>query len=542
MLCRIIILLIIFHVGHGASTAAPNILLIVADDLGYNELGFMNNTRGILSPHLDSLASNGVTLKNHYSQPICSPTRSAMMTGRYPLALGTQSNVIYWDTPWSPSLDNKFLPQYFQDLNYTTAMFGKWHLGMHKEATTPWKRGFDHHAGYLQGCGSGWTHVSSCCQASSTPTKDQHYVCPHEDIKFGNKDYRAYDWFTNGEPDITANGTRTAELMRKHVTTFLSNRSERPFFLYLPFQNIHGPYDAPLTFVNLYQNRSDLTENEITIFAYISEMDSVIGTVINKLHELNEYDNTLIVFLSDNGAPNVKQVRNRNYPLRGFKTQIWEGGVKTPAFVSGGVLPKQVRGTISHELYHVTDWLPTILNVVGIDVKINGGHHIDGLNSWKSISQGLRSPREEMVYNVNPLCTGGQAGPPKAGFRKKINGTNYKILTYCYSVANKGGNSNFTGPIIPSSFPPSNWPKHFNGIMLFDLDNDPSETNDISNVSKDVVNALLKRLSEYAVLSVEPMQWVKPYQGKDYECADCPLRKSNNNPNQFWTPWIKNDL
>jgi arylsulfatase B len=234
---------------HSVASTPPNLLFILADDLGYNELNFMNGTRGIQSPHLDSLAQDGVILKNYYVQPICSPTRSALMTGRYPIKLGTQANVIYWDTPWAPSLENKFMPQFLQNpaqaLNYSTAMFGKWHLGMHKEAATPWKRGFDHHGGYLQGCGSGWTHVASCCTASSSPTKDQDYVCP----RAFPKDYRGYDWFSDGVPDFSANRTRTAELMRMHALSFLNDRhqnpdksNQQPFFLYLPFQNIHGPY------------------------------------------------------------------------------------------------------------------------------------------------------------------------------------------------------------------------------------------------------------------------------------------------------------
>jgi len=548
-----VLFLLCTAIAAATTSTKPNILFILADDLGYNELGFMNNTRGILSPHLDALANSGVILKNYYVQPICSPTRSALMTGRYPLALGTQANVIYWDTPWAISLDNKFLPQYLQDpsqdLHYETAMYGKWHLGMYKEAVTPWKRGFDHHAGYLQGCGSGWTHVAACCHASATPTEDKDFICPH---KSDGKDYRGYDWFTDGVPDVTANGTRTAELIRKHAVSFLNNRQNlsRPFFLYLPFQNIHGPYDAPLTYVDLYANRTDLSENEKVLFGYISEMDAVVGDVVATLHSTKEYENTLIIFSSDNGAPPAEEVRGRNWPLRGFKSEIWEGGVKVPGFVSGGsnVLPDQVRGTTSHALYHITDWLPTLLHVVGSDVK-DTESKLDGMDVWDSISTGSPSPRTEMVYNINPLLNpsshhgGGGAGPPKAGMRAVINGTNFKLLTYCYSVAGHGGDGNYTGPVTPSSFPPRHWPKGFGSVMLFDLDNDPSETMDVSKRYTKVVDALLVRLSEYATMSVEPMQWVKPFQGKDYECAECPLREgSHGDPNVFWTPWIKDEL
>ena len=104
----------------------PDVLFILADDLGYNEVNFNNASRGIRTPHLDALASGGVILDSYYVQPICSPTRSALMTGRYPALLGTQANVIFWDTPWAVPLNHTFLPELLQDAGYVTALFGKW--------------------------------------------------------------------------------------------------------------------------------------------------------------------------------------------------------------------------------------------------------------------------------------------------------------------------------------------------------------------------------------------------------------------------------
>ena len=104
----------------------PDITFVLADDLGYNELSFQNTSRGLVTPHLDSLAAEGVVLRNYYVGPICSPTRSALMTGRYMIRLGTQSNVIYWDTPWGISLNETLLPELLKRSGYKTAMFGKW--------------------------------------------------------------------------------------------------------------------------------------------------------------------------------------------------------------------------------------------------------------------------------------------------------------------------------------------------------------------------------------------------------------------------------
>ena len=293
-----------------------------------------------------------------------------------------------------------------------------------------------------------------------------------------------------------------------------------------------------MKYVDLYKNHTDLTENEKVMYGYISEMDSVVGDVIASLKDMGEYDHTLIVFSSDNGAPNVKEVRGRNWPLRGFKTSIWEGGMKVPGFVSGGVLPQPVRGSVSHELYHVTDWLPSLLHVAGGNLDAVKAGTFDGHNVWESISTGTASPRTEMVYNVNSLCDSGQAGPPKAGMRMVVNGVNWKVLSFCYQISGIGENVTTTGPTTPESFPPKNWPKTFGSVMLFNLDTDPSEDNDVAKENPIVLKTLLKRLKYHALQSVEPMQWFAPYQGKDYECASCPLRSSVNNPNVPWTPWI----
>ena len=184
------------------------------------------------------------------------------------------------------------------------------------------------------------------------------------------------------------------------------------------------------------------------MFGYISEMDDCIGDVIGALKASKKWDNTLVIFSSDNGAPNAKNVRNRNFPLRGFKTQIFEGGVKVPAIVSGGVVPERARGSESMKLYHVTDWLPTILNVAQQSTA-GASTDGDGHNIFPSIvDDQVQSPRKELVYNLNPLCEAGQAGAPKAGIRMDINGTAWKLLSYCYTV--KGiASENSTGPRSP---------------------------------------------------------------------------------------------
>jgi len=155
---------------------SPNIILIVADDLGYNEANFMNQSRGILTPNLDLLASNGVKLSNFYTSSLCTPTRASLLTGRYPNRLATQANVLFWDTPWGIDLNETFISEELQSLNYATALFGKWHIGMFSKEYTPLFRGFDRFNGYLQGCQSHSTHESACCHPNNS-MGDRNYVC-----------------------------------------------------------------------------------------------------------------------------------------------------------------------------------------------------------------------------------------------------------------------------------------------------------------------------------------------------------------------------
>ena len=372
MLCRIIILLIIFHVGHGASTAAPNILLIVADDLGYNELGFMNNTRGILSPHLDSLASNGVTLKNHYSQPICSPTRSAMMTGRYPLALGTQSNVIYWDTPWSPSLDNKFLPQYFQDLNYTTAMFGKWHLG-DNYPFRPEDRGF--------------TEVVRHGGGGVGQTPDLWDNAYFDDMYFHNSVPKRYKGYCS---DVYF--TEAKRFIKE------SKSAGKPFFAYISTNAPHSPFHCPDKYWKPYLDKVKGKANTAIFFGMIANIDENVGSMRAFLEEQGVADNTIFIFTTDNGSASGSQVHN--FGMSGKKGSSLDGGHRVPFFMhwkNGGL----TKGTDINQLSAHIDVLPTLIDLCGLK-PLEDSYKPDG----KSLVPLIKNPQAK--WNDRTIITDSQ--------------------------------------------------------------------------------------------------------------------------------------
>jgi len=549
-------------VGTAATPPQQNMVFILADDLGYNEMNWMNGSRGLVTPHLDSLAYSGVTLRNYYVGAICSPTRSSLMTGRYTTRLGTQSSVIYWDTPWGVPINETFMGENFKEAGYDTAMFGKWHLGMFKQEYTPRHRGFDEHMGYYQGCESAWTHIASCCKGGSDYS-DQNYVCDSGEESGSNpKDFRGYDWFKSGPqhnnslPDLSANHTNSADLIRDAAIEFIGRKTSqghsRPFFMYLPFQNIHGPFTTQQKYFDMYADRSKFSEGEATMFGYITELDDAVGAVIEKLKATGAYDNTVVVFSSDNGAPPAGNDVNhktahagggagyiaRNHPFRGWKGHIWEGGTRVPGFVSGGsqLIPASARGTTSQGLFHVTDWLPTFRSTFGLG---RSGFPSDGHDIWGALTQGHPSPRTEMLYNVSPLCDSGQAGAPKAGLRVG----RYKLLAWCFDVAGIA-NATRTGPVkAPNATVCQDSDPGFgqnDGLVLYDLEEDPQEaTNVRARPSlQGVVHSMLARLSQLAQEMVEPQQWDPPYQGTSYFCANCPKRPSGTGVDVPWDSWL----
>ena len=504
--------------GSRALRARPHVIHIMADDLGFNEMGFNNNTRGLQTPNLDALAAAGVVLERYYTNPLCSPTRSALMTGRYNHRLGTQSNVIYWDTPWAPSTSIPWAPALLKQRAGVgaTAMFGKSHLGSFRNDSFPSSRGFDVFAGYLQGCGSRSTHVAACCDASPNPQDDLDFVCG----KQSPKDYRGFDWFENQVPMLEANHTPSVELIAAHAEAFIANHAgdAQSWYLYLPFQNIHAPYDCNETSFARFAGLP-ASDNQKTMFGYIYDLDLAVGRVMAALARAGiQPEDVVTIFTSDNGAPPADGVTDRNFPLDGFKASVFEGGTRVPAFVHApGRLPAGVR---RRGLVHVTDWTPTLLALLGAAPPTD--LDLDGLDVWPTLLSGA-NVRGELVININPIA-GGQFSFPKAAL---VVG-DMKVICWAYTVVGIGGaNATSCRSVDRPGYP-----------ALFNVSADPLESNNLAAAQPDVLARLEARLAELAAASVEPMQWVAPFQGADYECADCPLHPPGEGPDVPWTAWV----
>jgi len=348
-----------------ATTANPNIVIIVADDLGYNDVSWHNPV--VKTPHLEKLARDGVLLEQHYSQPICTPTRAALLSGRYPFHIGLQRNVIKPLNPWGLLTNLTTIADELKSAGYATHVVGKWHLGFCKEDYLPTSRGFDHHYGFWVGSQDYYNH---------TRTFGGHQT--------------GYDFRNDLEVDESARGVYSSILFSQQSDQIISNHDQsKPLFLYLPFQSVHGPIEAPQEYVDMYEDVSD--EDRRIYLGMVTAMDDAVDVVVKSLKNAGMFDNTIIVFFSDNGGA---KGHGNNWPLRGHKASVWEGGTRTPAFIHGpGLSPRT-----EERMFHVTDWYPTLLEVVN---KKPSGPPMDGLGEWKGLLDSSENwMRNEMVYNI----------------------------------------------------------------------------------------------------------------------------------------------
>ncbi len=332
-----------------AQSKRPNLIVILSDDLGYSDLGAYG-ARVIQTPNLDKLAADGVRLTQFYAtSPVCTPTRAALMTGRYPQRYG----IHHADLP-------ELLPRYplpasaltiaeaMKQAGYATAHIGKWHLGEPPETSLPRERGFD----YFFGCFGG--------RPSSSWIKYARSMDP--------------EIIVNEERPVVYKGHIT-EIQTKAALDWLGKTSRaKPFFLNLWHNAPHEPLAPIARQDKLYK---DWSAAEQTYFQTVTDLDAGVGQILAKLDELGVANETLIIFTSDNGpeAHSFPYSRGAAWPLKGMKTQLWEGGVRVPGIVRWpGRVP---AGQTSDVVASVLDIFPTLCAAAGVTIpaeaKLDGG-------------------------------------------------------------------------------------------------------------------------------------------------------------------------
>lgn len=325
----------------------PNIVIVYADDLGYGDVGCFGST-DIRTPHLDRLATSGMRLTNWYSNsPVCSPSRAALLTGRHPVHAGVQE--ILGGKRGTPGLPpQETLASLLKARDYTTGIFGKWHLGV-ADGFTPLDRGFDRHFGFRAGCVDYYSHIFYWGQGLN----------PVHDL-----------W--DGDREVWDNGRYLTEVIAEKAVEFIDENAKRPFLCYVPFNAPHYPMHAPKQYVDRFP---ELPDERRIMAAMISAMDDGVGHILDALEANGLTENTIVFFSSDNGP----STESRNWlngeeisyhggstgGLRGNKGSLFEGGIRVPAILSwpGRIQP----GGDIDEPAAMMDLLPTLLSACGIE-------------------------------------------------------------------------------------------------------------------------------------------------------------------------------
>lgn len=325
----------------------PNVVLILADDLGYGDLACYGS-RDTRTPNIDSIGARGVRFSQFYvNAPECTPTRSALLTGRYQQRFGGLECAIgignvgrYDEAIWLQKRDELGLPateptmaSLFKKAGYDTALIGKWHLG-YLDKFRPARHGFDEFFGILGGGVDYFTHKEE------SPLQALYH---------------------NDQP-IKRDGYLT-DVIAQEAVRWLKERSPKPFFLYVPFTAPHLPAQAPV---------GPSAQDHATYIKMVERLDQSVGTILAQLDRMGQGDNTILMFLSDNGAIKI----GSNGPLRGFKSQVWEGGIREPFMIRWPAVLK--AGATCPQVGIGMDLLPTLLAAAGITPP--AAPNFDGVN------------------------------------------------------------------------------------------------------------------------------------------------------------------
>jgi len=459
---RLLVIRFAFAVVALATAAAverPNIVFILSDDQGFADIGY--RSREVVTPHLDALAAGGVRLEQFYVQPVCTPTRAALMTGLYPLRLGLQLGVIKPESRHGLPLKVRTLPQALRAAGYFTALCGKWHLGNGGPEYLPTARGFDHQYGFYLGMTDYFTHRRD-----------------------GGLDWHRQDRALREEGYVT-------DLIAAEATALIERHwgGPKPLFLYVAFSAPHTPLQATEPWLERFAHIADLKRR--THVAMIAQMDDAIGRIVAALDRKGLREKTLIVFSYDNGA-NLPV--GDNGPLRDQKGSVYEGGVRVPAFAHWpGRLP---AGRLVTQPLHMVDWHPTLLRLAGATAAPDP---LDGRDLWSAlIDPKAAAVRDEILINAAP----GTGALRRGDWKLVVNGQ----LRY------KGGTprADFTWAELAeeAKLGPADVARP--QVELFHLASDPGEARDLAAAEPGRVRELTARYEDYARAAVPLVGGDKP--------------------------------
>jgi arylsulfatase len=461
-------LFVFFILGctHKPSEQQPNVLLILIDDQGYGDVGYHNNPH-IITPTIDSLANSGIRFTDFYVSPRCAPTRAALMTGRHAEKTGVFHVT---DGGYNLAASETTMAEYFKAAGYQTGIFGKWHIGDHYPYL-PEEQGFDYsliHRGGAVG------------QIADHPDNYWDMTIPLAERK---QNYFNPTLYLNRE--VVKTEGYIADIFTDHAIQFIEEQQDDPFFVYLPYNTPHDPYQAPQKYLDMYQDlpadgldstnghSHRLSDYEAAqyVYAMMTNMDDNIQRVLQKLQELDLQENTVIAFLSDNGPAQYRYNDN----LRGKKGMLYEGGIRVPAFINyAGLEGGEFKRPAAHY-----DILPTLASLCNLDLEDN----IDGLDLMSKEDQRLQN-RSIFIRESNYM---------QLYQEMMVRKGDYKL------VALEGGEQ----PVLE----------------LYNLKDDPSEKNDLREEQPEQFTALKNDLDQWydELMTAENLEILPIYIGTEQE-------------------------
>eukprot|EP00039_Didymoeca_costata_P002585 m.61271 g.61271 ORF g.61271 m.61271 type:complete len:595 (+) comp11392_c0_seq1:355-2139(+) len=461
-----VFLLLVTSSSTQGENGKPHIFMMLVDDWGSYDASWImksyNRTPDIHTPNIDHLSSLGLRFTNYYVQPICSPTRSVLLSGRYSIHTGAEHILFGAEEPSCLPTTLPLMPHAFKKLGYQTHMVGKWHLGYYNDTCSPWRRGFDTYIGYLNGEEGYYTHGMG-------PYKDFHECV-------NNSDSGPFSSTTSSNCDNCTHkyeGQYSTTVYTEHIQKIITlhKSQDPPIFAYVAWQSVHEPMQAPMRYLKPYSATLDPSRR---IYAgMLAALDEGLGNITASLKANGLYENSVLVVSNDNGGMSGTyglgccncgtSCGGLNYPYRGYKDSFWEGGFRGNGFVHSPLLPSGAGETVYTPLLHVSDWFRTLLyaaisnenpetqNVTlhGLEPLLQAGP-IDSVNHWENmmaVSTRRIEPRSEILL---------------AGFDIDKQGAAIRVGSYKLLVGNWGDDRwcdlNVSGlsPIAPA--PPSNNP------------------------------------------------------------------------------------
>lgn len=477
----------------------------------YEDQTDLGNSLTKLTPILTNLAQNSVIINQYYSQEVCTPARASLLTGRYPISVGMQYGVIEPYSPWALNLNETTVAEVLQDVGYDTYAYGKWHLGHHTERYLPTARGFGEFVGYLNG--------------------DNFYydkVCPNED-NYVDFIYSNASCYMKAPDKEAFQEYSTAYYTNKAIEVIEEHTKEdaNPFFLYLAYQAVHAPfYQSTFTTGDYASHTLALASNQSLASSVVDGINGVkaqmyaltlnvlddnIGRLMDTLETYDMTKNTYVIFASDNGGCYLNG--GKNAPLRGSKASLFEGGTKVDAFIYAPTfLPESssysASGTTYNNLFHVSDWFPTILDMAGIEYTPPTGFDLDGVSHYNYLMGDMDDtsgvgPRQYMLYNAYTkvmTAAGTYSFDLNSDAVFAVRDSRYKLmhtfngsaLTQYYSGEDEYSDDGDLSEIIDckqETIYSGDYVKY-----LFDLQEDPYETNNLYDSTDDTIVGVISNL------------------------------------------------